>query len=166
MAINTIPVLDGANDNLHLPLTPIELIRWLEWAGGVLLSMKIPNPAPKLTGSAWPDYASDANMAYGYTGERMKPAIPSSVEIELMDKLLALPSLTDNVNFRRVVNARLLVAPISNRHLYSWSKIAFMLHTTRYITKSWHHRGLLDIASKIEPEKIYAFRVVLSQYAS
>ena len=147
-------------------LTPEELQLWLEWSGSKLLAMNIRSPFPKEPNSAWPEFASDATLAYGYSGERLRPAHPSSFEIELMDKLLALPSFIKDVNARKIVNARAMVAPISNRYLYSWSKIAFMLHTDKRLVRRLHHRGLCEIVSHLQQEKIYAIRLLLSTFTT
>ena len=58
------------------PLVADEVRQWLEWAGGMLLSMGLASPAPKEPHSAWPTFAQDATLAYGYSGERLRPARP------------------------------------------------------------------------------------------
>lgn len=144
------------------PLFVPELQLWLEWAGVRLLSMNIKSPFPKEPGTAWPEYQRDPTEAYGYSGERLRPAIPDSVEIELMDKLLAFVSLLPDITTRRILNARALIAPISNRHLYSWTKIAFMLHTSRPVVQRLHAKGLKDLALLIPKDKIHAVRLLIN----
>ena len=147
------------------PLLPIELQQWLEWSGSKLLSLQTSSPLPKGPNSAWPEFASDAQVAYGYSGERLRPATPNSVEIELMDKILAFPSLIKDINTRKIVNARAMVAPISFRYLYSWRKIAFMLHTSPDVVKRQHARGLDEIVPQISKEKTYAIRLLIGSSA-
>ena len=132
----------------------VELCEWLEWSGARLLSMSIRSPYPKNPGSAWPDYAQDATVAYGYTGERLRPALPNRFEIGLMDKILLLPNLIEDITTRRIISSRMLVAPVSNRYLYSWTKIAYILHTERRRVKTLYDKGLVEIATKAPQEKI------------
>lgn len=148
------------------PITTDDLRQALEWAGMTLLSMGIRSPLPKGPQSAWPAFASDANIAYGYSGERLRPALPSGRDIELMEKVLTLPAGTDNLQVRRLLHARALVAPISNRHLYSWSKLAFMLHTDRRKVVRMHHNGLADVVAKLDDNKIHIIRQTLHRLSS
>jgi len=142
-------------------VAPEEVREWLEWAGSKLLAMNIASPKPKQYKTAWPEFAQDHRMAYGYTGERLRPAQPRSTEIELMDKLLLFPNLITDVTSRRIVNSRALVTPVSNRYLYSWSKLAFMLHRDRRTVIRLHYSGLCEISSNLPPEKIDAIRRLL-----
>jgi|HubBroStandDraft_2_1064218.scaffolds.fasta_scaffold123920_2 hypothetical protein len=144
-------------------LTPDEVREWLEWAGGMLLALGIPSPAPRGTHSAWPSYAQDATTAYGYSGERLRPSRPGSHDIELMDEILTLPSLAKTINTRRVLHSRALVTPIGQRYLYSWSKLAFMLHTSRFIVKRMHTNGLGEIVRAVPKAKAYAIRQSIAQ---
>ena len=141
--------------------SPIEVKEWLEWAGAKLLAMHISSPKPKEFRSFWPDYADEAHSAYGYTGERLRPAQPRAVEIELMDKLLLFPGLIEDIQIRRIVNARALVSPVANRYLYSWHKLGFMLNTSPRRVVRLHAKGLITIADKLPPEKVDAVRRLL-----
>lgn len=141
--------------------SPEELRSWLEWAGSKLLAMHISSPAPRGPHTSWPIYADDAIQAYGYTGERLRPALPRSEEIELMDKILLFPNHINDITSRRIVNSRALVTPVSNRYLYSWSKLAFMLHMDRRRVIRLHFSGLCEIGSALALEKIDAIRRLL-----
>jgi hypothetical protein len=141
--------------------TPEEIRQWLEWAGSKLLAMSISSPRPKGYKTAWPEYADDYKQAYGYTGERLRPPRPQSTEIALMDKLLTFPSLIVDVNTRRIVNSRSLVTPVSNRYLYSWTKLAYMLHVDRRRVIRLHYNGLLEISGKLPAEKVDILRRLL-----
>lgn len=139
-------------------LNSSELVLWLEWAGSKLLAMNIRSPFPKEPGTAWPSYAQDAIVAYGYTNERLRPAAPTKFQITIMDEILLLPSLASNIQARRIINARALVTPISNRYLYSWSKIAEINHTSKFRVQAMHRRGLDEITKLLAPEKRDALR--------
>lgn len=123
--------------------------------------MRISSPAPREYKSFWPDYADD-HQAYGYTGERLRPAQPRSVEIELMDKLLLWPNLIDDVLIRRIINARALVTPVANRYLYSWNKLGVMIGTDPRRVVRLHKKGLIEIADKLPPEKTDVVRHLMS----
>lgn len=137
---------------------PLEIKTWLEWAGSKLLAMHIASPAPKGYKVAWPEYATDHKTAYGYTGNRLKAAEPRSVEIELMDKLLLFPNLISDVTIRRIVNARSLVTPVSNRYVYSWTKLGYMIHVDPRRVVRLHQKGLVEISSHLTQEKVDAIR--------
>lgn len=135
-----------------------EVREWLEWAGARLLAMHIPSPAPRGPHVSWPEYADDHRQAYGYTGERLRAPQPRSNEIALMDEILLLPNLIPDITTRRIVNARALVTPVSNRYVYSWTKLAFMLHMDKRRVGTMHYKGILAIVSRLSPEKIDAIR--------
>lgn len=140
------------------PLAPLELQCWLNWAGAKLLALQLSSPLPKGPHSSWPEYAQDYKQAYGYTGEKLKAPIPRAKEIELMDQILLLPALISEVDLRRIVNARSLTTPVSNRHLYSWTKLSFMLRTNPRLVARSYARGLLEIIYKLSPEKVDTIR--------
>ena len=147
-------------------LTPEELAEWLAWAGSKLLAMNLSDGSPRPPAIAWPAYANDASAAYGYTGERLRPPRPTSFEIELMDKILALPMLCRAVHVRKIINARLLVTPVSNRHLYSWTKIAYVMHTDARRVARLHRQGLNEIIGALAPEKANAFRLLIASHTT
>lgn len=138
--------------------SPEELQRWLEWAGQCLLSLGGSGAGPQGYKVAWPIYAPDSKVAYGYSGERLRPPKLSSRDIRLMDEILLFPEFISEVQTKRIVGARSLVTPVSGRYLYSWSKIAFMLHLDRDTVKRRHSRGLAEIIGRLPEEKVYAVR--------
>ena len=158
------PVQREQGSKIPVPLPPIastdsiEIKEWLEWAGAKLLSLRLASPAPQGYRSFWPDYADEANKAYGYTGNRLRAGLPNSKEIALMDEILLLPSLITDITVRRIVNARALVAPVANRHLYSWTKIAHLLHSSPRRMVVLHRSGLREIASRVPQDKADAIR--------
>lgn len=131
---------------------------WLEWAGATLLSLGGSSPLPKGPRVLWPDFPQDATIAYGYSNERLRVPKSSAREIEAMDEILLLPNSIHNITTRRIVNARLLVTPVTSRYLYSWSKLSIMLHMDRRRIVAIHRRGLHEIISKTDAKKAYALR--------
>lgn len=141
-----------------LPLAPAELQLWLEWAGSKLLSLPTRSPLPQGPHVSWPLFAQDHHVAYGYTPERLRPARASDKEIDLMDEILIFPSLITDINTRRVVNARILVTPLGNRYLYSWARLAQLLHADRRTVSRLYAKGLEEISRKAPRAKVDAVR--------
>ena len=139
------------------PASETEVQDWLEWAGSKLLALRIPSPAPKGPHIAWPEYASSPD-GYGYTKNTLRAAAPTRFEITLMDEILLLPNLIPDITLRRIVHARALVAPVSLRYVYSWPKIAVMVHSDRKAVARLHTKGLRCIAKALREEKASALR--------
>lgn len=147
-------------------LSPTEVKEWLEWAGAKLLSLRLASPAPSGYRSFWPDYPTDAAKAYGYTPNRLRASLPNSKEITLMDEILLLPSLVTDITVRRIINVRSLVAPVSNRNLYSWAKIAHLIHSSPRRVVILHRQGLREIALRVPQGKADAIRKSIAALGS
>lgn len=145
---------------------PAEIQFWLEWAGQRLLSLQVGKIKPQQYRSFWPDYPDDKYTAFGYTGERLQPALPSANEIPLMDSILNLVLLIPDITPRRIVNSRCLINPINNRYLYSWSKIAVLLHMNRHSVKVLHQKGIKQIAGQVPDGLVYRLRQSLPPSAN
>ena len=135
-----------------------EVQDWLEWAGAKLLAMRIKSPAPAGYRSYWPDFAEDITAAYGYTKETMRAPAVAPHEITQMDAILSLPALIVDVRTRRIVHRRALVAPVSGRHVYSFTKIGRDFHVSRQRVAQLHTAGLLEIADWMKVKQVYALR--------
>jgi hypothetical protein len=61
-----------------------------------------------------------------------------------MDEALAWVGLipADRYVLRRIVNARALVSPTTQRHLYGWSAIARLIGCDRKAVARWHAQGI------------------------
>ena len=140
------------------PATPLEVREWLDWAGAKLLSLPKARLYPAPPGVCWPDFAPDANSAYGYTGATLRSTHPTSAEIDLMDRVLELTMLIPDPTVRRIVGARSLTHPISARPIYSFRKIALLLHSDARIVARRYVSGLAIITTQLAPSKAYAFR--------
>ena len=144
------------------PLVADEVRQWLEWAGGILLSMGLSSPVPREPHSAWPTFAQDATLAYGYSGERLRPARPGKYDIDLMDEILALPGLAPDITARRLLHARALVTPIGQRDRYPGAKLAFMCHTSRFRVQRIHAQGLEAVVKRLSLGKAQSIRHSIS----
>ena len=130
-------------------VTPPEIIARLEEAGATLLALRLGDGRPASLRAAWPEFVRDAKEAYGYTGERVRPAIPDASAITRMDEALAWIGLipSDRYVLRRIVGARALVSPANQRHLYTWRRLGRAFHCDHKAAQRWHGQGIDLIAA-------------------
>ena len=66
-----------------------------------------------------------------------------------MDEALAWLQLIpqDRYVLRRIVGARSLVHPISDRHLYSWRRLGSVLGADHKAVQRWHAQGIATIVA-------------------
>lgn len=100
----------------------------LEEAGATLLALPGTGWSTRLRSSSI-DIVRTALEAYGWQATRMRPPVPSADKIDRMDEAMAwlgfIPD--DNHVLRRVLGARSLVHPITDRYLYSWRRLGTVL---------------------------------------
>lgn len=153
-----------ARDTSSLALDLSELQFWLEWSGTTLLSLREKSPLPQSPGSAWPAYNYEFAEAYGYTGERLRAPIPSSTDIQLMDYILPFVGLVEDRMLRRILSARSLVTPISDRYLFPWAKLGKLLgRDYRWVSRQ-HIRGLTELNLALDQRKIDTVRHLFNLY--
>lgn len=115
----------------------------LEEAGATLLSLPGSGPGNALKTSRWPTVHSTME-AYGWTGARLRPAMPEPARITRMDEALgwieAIPQ--ENYVLRRIVGARALVSPLTGRYLFSWRRIGKILGADPRAVRRWHGKGI------------------------
>lgn len=146
----------------RLQAQPEEIDAWLKWAGEKLLSMPLRKPGPAAPGGCWPDFPSDATVAYGYSDIKLRPVPPLKGEIKFIDEILELILVINSIPTRRIMHARSLIAPNSGRNLYSFSRIAKLLSLDRKRVAKMHQQGLLQIAQNISPEQAKRIRDFVS----
>jgi hypothetical protein len=115
----------------------------LEEAGAVLLA---------LPGSGWSTRMRSSSLeivraaieGYGWTSNRIRPPVPSAERISRMDESLEWISLIpiDRYVLRRIVGARSLVHPITERHLFPWRRLATALGADHKAIQRWHAQGI------------------------
>ncbi len=68
-----------------------------------------------------------------------------------MDQALAWIPLISNSRYvlRRVVGARSLVHPITDRHLYSWRRLGVALGADHKAIQRWHAEGIRMIVAAL-----------------
>jgi Domain of unknown function (DUF6362) len=136
-------------DNEPLVDTNLVVSR-LEEAGATLLS---------LPGSGWStglrtsslEIVRTAIESYGWRTSRIRPPVPSPARITRMDEAMGWISLIplDRYVLRRIVGARSLVHPITQRHLFPWRRIAAAISADHKAVQRWHTHGVDLIVAKL-----------------
>jgi len=131
---------------------PLEVDTWLCWAGKCLLAMPSARVKPQEYRSYWPDVVQELNKFERLNhGERRKqPSGPTKDDIPIMDQILLLPNLCEDVEIRRVLRLRSLIHPLRDNHVYSWTRIAKVLHSDRRAVARLYDKGLEETADKID----------------
>ncbi len=140
------PTAPPNQDALNLPLVDAEYVLYrLEEAGRALLSLPHTGPSNRLRTSRH-DVVQSAIDAYGWQNvdKRLRPAIPSHAQITRMDQALDwIPLIPpDRYVLRRIVGARALISPVTERHLFSWRRLASLLGADHKAIQRWHAQGV------------------------
>lgn len=127
-------------------------------AGVTLLSMSAPGLFPSIRVTAPLPVVHDWE-AYGWTGERVRAARPSPSAISRMDEVLGwinahLPA--HPATLKRIVHARMLVHPVSGKHLYPWRRLAAAVGADHKAVQRWHAQALRSIVKALAqpPQKM------------
>ena len=122
----------------------------LEEAGATLLALPGTGWSTRMRASSL-EIVRAAIESYGWTADRVRPPVPSAVRISRMDEamawLLLIPS--DRYVLRRIVGARSLVHPVTERHLYPWRRLAAALGADHKAVQRWHGQGIALIVSAL-----------------
>jgi hypothetical protein len=115
----------------------------LEEAGGALLALPGSGWSTRLRSSSL-DIVRTAIENYGWTSNHVRPPVPSAERITRMDEAMAWLSLipVDRYVLRRIVGARSLVHPVSERHLYPWRRLGSVLGADHKAVQRWHAQGI------------------------
>ena len=115
----------------------------LEAAGMTLLALPGSGFSPRMSAGGM-DVVHAAIEAYGWTETPIKPPVPSARRIDAMDEALKWLRLIpqDRYVLRRIVGARMLVHPISERNLFTWNRIAKVLGCDHKAIQRWHAQGI------------------------
>jgi hypothetical protein len=115
----------------------------LEEAGATLLALPDTGYSTRLRTSSL-DFVRTALETYGWTEARIRPAVPSADKITRMDEAMSwIPLIPlDHHVLRRVVGARSLVHPITDRHLFAWRRLGKVLGADHKAVQRWHARGI------------------------
>lgn len=122
-------------------ITPEYIQHRLEEAGATVLAL--PPDTPNLQ-DASTQIIRAALESYGWDNGRIRPPQPDNVKIERMKEALGWLQLIpqDRYVLRRVVGARSLVHPITDRHLFPWRRLSAALGADHKAVQRWHAEGV------------------------
>lgn len=122
----------------------------LEEAGATLLAL----PGSGYTTGmrcGMPEVIHDVREAYGWLSARVRPPIPSAQKIDRMEEawgwLKYIPA--DRYVLRKIVGARCLVHPTTDRHLFSWPRVATAVGADRRAVQNWHAEAIGLIVAEL-----------------
>ena len=119
------------------------IIYRLEEAGATLLALPGTGWTTQLRTSSL-DIVRTALDAYGWSEARIRPPVPSADKITRMDEAMGwIPLIPlDRYVLRRVVGARSLVHPVTDRHLFPWRRLGQALGADHKAIQRWHSQGI------------------------
>ena len=119
------------------------VIARLEDAGRTLLALPHTGWTTKLRTSQL-DVVRSAVESYGWEGGRLRAAYPDAKQVTAMDEALNwIPLISrDRYVLRRIVGARALVSPTTERHLFAWRRLAALLGADHKAIQRWHAQGI------------------------
>src|SRR6202044_4082721 len=122
----------------------------LEEAGATLLALPGTGWTTRLRTSSL-ELVRTALEAYGWEATRIRPAVPPAEKIDRMDEAMAwIPMIPqDRYVLRRVVGARSLVHPITDRHLFTWRRLGVALGADHKAVQRWHAQGIALIVAAL-----------------
>ena len=138
-------------DSAALPAIDAAYVIWrLEEAGATLLALPASGWSTGLRSSTL-DIVRSAAESYGWTEGRLRPPVPSAAKITRMDVALGwiahIP--LDRYVLRRIVGARSLVHPITERHLFPWRRLGGVLGADHKAVQRWHKEGIALIVAAL-----------------
>jgi hypothetical protein len=120
-----------------------EVVARLEAAGATLLALPSRGYSTQLRQMKF-DIVHTALEAYGWEGAAVRPPVPSAAAISDMDEVFGWLTLIPEARYvlRRILGARALVHPITERHLYPWRRLGAMLGADHKSVQRWHGQGV------------------------
>ena len=116
----------------------------LEEAGATLLALPGTGYSTRLKVSHL-EVVQEACEAFGGNGGgQIRPPVPSASRITRMDEALGWITLIPRERYvlRRIVGARCLVSPVTERHLFSWRRLGGVMGADHKAVQRWHAQGI------------------------
>ncbi len=122
----------------------------LEEAGATLLALPQSGYSTRLAQTSLLCVRS-ALESYGWQTARLAPPVPSAQRISRMDEALGWIGLIPQARYvlRRIVGARALVSPLTERHLYTWRRLGGLLGADHKAVQRWHAEGIDRIVAAL-----------------
>jgi hypothetical protein len=138
-------------DKTFEPCLDATYVTWrLEEAGATLLALPGTGWSTRLRSSSL-EIVRTAIESYGWSEQRVRPPVPQAAEITRMDEAMGWISLIpiDRYVLRRIVGARSLVHPVTERHLFPWRRLGVALGADHKAVQRWHAEGIGLIVSAL-----------------
>ena len=115
----------------------------LEEAGATLLALPSTGYSTRLKVSHL-DVVREVCEAAADSGGRIRPPVPSAARITRMDEALGWIALIprERTVLRRIVGARSLVSPATERHLFSWRRLGGVVGADHKAVQRWHAQAI------------------------
>lgn len=129
-----------------------EVISRLEEAGRTLLSLPPERAAGHCRTSIW-EYVREP--VHSMALPRKSEPTPSPKDVSRMDEALRWPMLIplDKFVLRRIVCARMMVSPLTGRHLFPWRRISTLLGADHKAIQRWHAQGIHISTGNLQAQK-------------
>jgi hypothetical protein len=149
MLLETAPGLEPVLDSDFVTIR-------LELAGATLLSLPGSGFSPRMSAGGM-DVVRSAIEAYGWTENQLTPPVPSAHAITEMDEALRWLQMIPDSRYilRRIVGARMLVHPVTEKHLFTWRRIGKVLHADYRAIQRWHAEAISLIVSELHRRNIF-----------
>jgi hypothetical protein len=153
MTKNRLSLADRRPDTQEESIDVDSVTARLEEAGATLLALPSTGWTTKLRVSSLELVRAAVENA-GWTEQRIRPAIPSAARISRMDEALGWITLIplDRYVLRRIVGARSLVNPTTDRHLFPWRRVAMAIGADHKAVQRWHRQGIAIIVAALNRE--------------
>lgn len=131
-------------------IDPAYAIARLEKAGSTLLALPGTGWSTKLRMSSL-DIVRTAIESYGWADQRVRPPVPSAAAITDMDEVLGWISFipVERYVLRRIVGARSLVHPVTEKYLFPWRRLGAALGADHKAVQRWHKEGIEILVSAL-----------------
>ena len=132
------------HNEIKKPLNAEEIVARLEAAGATLMAMPRQGYGTHLRQMKF-DVVHTALETYGWQSAVARPAVPSAADISLMDEAFGWLACIPETRYvlRRILGARALVHPLTERHLYPWRRLATLLGTDHKAVQRWHGQAVM-----------------------
>lgn len=144
-ALNGAP--NGAANGAGGVWTAASVVARLEEAGRCLLCLPDRGYSPRLRTTAL-TVLRDPAEAYGWEG-RLRPPLPDAATIGRMEEAFGWIALIppDRHVLRRILHARALIDPRTDRPLFPWRRLAALLGADHKAVQRWHAQGVAIIVA-------------------
>jgi hypothetical protein len=137
------------------PLDAEYVIYRLEEAGRTLLALPSGGFGPRLRVSVW-EIVRSSLEGYGWSAAQVHPSVPAARLITRMDEAMSWIALIprDRYVLRRIVGARALVSPVTERHLYTWRRLGALLGADHKAVQRWYAQGIDMIVTALSSGRV------------